>query len=145
MRGDTELRSVPAARLRLTWGEGEWRLEKVHPVGEMRLLPSRPLPTRSGGGGHAGFWIELLDGDGKVLYRRILQDPTEPTVEVFDRGRPHRLPFRRSRALLDLPVPDLPETETVRIWGQVKTQGERLPGSVELASLPLDRIRDKEG
>ncbi|HUP20802.1 MAG TPA: hypothetical protein VM778_12750, partial [Gemmatimonadota bacterium] len=125
---------VPAMRLRLRWRSGEWEL-----AGATRVEPAIPVPSarlpKSPDGDYAGFRIEIADKRGGVLYRRVLQDPTEQSVELFDRGRPRRVRSKRPVAIVDLLVPDLPGAKSVRIWGQQVSLEERVPAAVELARL----------
>lgn len=130
--------SVPAVRLRLRWREGRWELAGAIRVGPMFVLPTAKLP-KSPTGKYTGFWIEIVDEREKTLYRRVLQDPTEPSIEIFDKGRPRRVPSQRSTAFLDLPVPDLPEGRGILVWGRQISPDERLPTAEVLARLPYPR------
>ena len=136
-------RPVPAFRLRLVWEEGTWSLRRLLAIGPLRLPPSDLLPKIPEGVGRSGFWIELLDAEGSVLFRRTMADPTEQSVEVFDKGKPRRLPNRRPRALLDLPVPALPGVAALRIWGQQVALRERRSRSEVLAQIHWSPLKEK--
>jgi hypothetical protein len=41
-----------------------------------------PTDSLTGHETHHGFWVEVRDGDGRALHRRVLADPTE-AAEVF--------------------------------------------------------------
>ncbi|MEZ4600110.1 MAG: hypothetical protein R2940_10035 [Syntrophotaleaceae bacterium] len=136
-------RPIPAFRLRLIWEEGTWSLRRLLAIGPLRLPPSDLLPKIPEGAGRCGFWIELLDVEGRVLFRRTMVDPTEQSVEVFDGGKPRRLPTRRPRAFLDLPVPALSGIASLRIWGQQVSLRERRSRSEVLAHIPWSPLPEK--
>lgn len=58
---------------------------------EKRLPPSDPLLREGERAQQSGFWIELLDTDQRVVWRRVLEDPRSPTIEFPDGERPGAL------------------------------------------------------
>jgi hypothetical protein len=66
-----------------------------------------------------GFWLELRSAQGKPLYRQIMPDPFEPSVEVF--GEPnepnpiYRAPIEKIAGHLVLLMPDEPEADYVAL------------------------------
>ncbi len=103
-------------RVRVRWRDGEWSIVKETVVPRMTLPKGQELPERQGRG-LSGFWWEAADAAGRVLYRRVMPDPTEPRVEILDRdGSIRRHPIAAPEVTFDLLVPDLPEVAEVRIF-----------------------------
>jgi hypothetical protein len=73
--------------------------------------PVAPLPQA---GEHSGFWIEVHDAEGRVVFHRVLHNPIPIYVE-------EHLPDKTIRAVPGAPgsgtfevlIPDMPEAETI--------------------------------
>ena len=68
-----------ALRINLNVSDGGVSVKSVRRV-EMRLpAPSGPLP----GGARSGFWFDVRDAAGRVIYHFPLSFPTQQHVESF--------------------------------------------------------------
>jgi hypothetical protein len=67
--------------------------------------------------GQTGYWVELRDTAGKVIYRVILHDPMPQYYEVHQRGGPTHTPVKERRGSFMVLVPALPEPTTVVFFG----------------------------
>ena len=107
----------PSRTLRLTFTyEGSTvRLVSRRSV-EMITPAASPTSIREG---QSGFWYELRDRPGRVLYQLALHNPIRVEAEVFpeDQSQPiRRVPIRHPRGTFDLLVPDLDEGDTVILY-----------------------------
>ena len=117
----------PVWRLRLRWSAGEgWRVEERVRVAEMTLPRSAALPATRPGQVVGGFWFEVQDGQGDLLYRGRTPHPAEPSVEVFGRdGRPHREPKAAADELeVEILVPEVATARAVLLVSDRSEQGE---------------------
>jgi hypothetical protein len=100
--------------------------------------------------GHAGFWVELRDADGRILYRRIMHNPIEVDREAPS-GDPKR-PFTRVRneqkqGVFTVMVPDLDHALEVSLVGSPPEQPARAAKQllrVNLKEQPQGRPADKQ-
>jgi hypothetical protein len=93
----------PVRRIRVAWRNGQWRIQKQVKISSMTLPPSGNLPTQAR---RSGFWIEAVDRNGQMLYRKIMDDPTESIEVVGDRGSFTRIPVIDEEITFDVLVPD---------------------------------------
>ena len=108
---------------------------------DMKVPPADPLTwdERS-----SGFWVLLRDGGGKSLYRRVSSDPIRTSVEVpsDDPKRPFtRHDVASPEGVFVLLVPDLPQAQSVALFGSPGMQEGLSAGSREIASFDLRRGR----
>ena len=89
--------------------------------GEIALVAARRVTVvtpdsdlRSGYDGEAGFWCELRDGKGRVLYRRISQNPLTTELEVYGGQAPSHIQTE-PHATFEVTVPDLPQAQTLQL------------------------------
>ncbi len=93
--------------------------ENVHLVSqqsvEMVLPHSDPV---QGVEGHKGFWYELRDAQDRPLYRRVMHNPMQESVEVFS-DNPERSVARQTvpnrKGIFVVVVPDTEEGHTVTL------------------------------
>ena len=91
---------------------------------------------------HAGFWVELRDGNDRVLYRRVTQNPIALDREApsGDPQRPFtRVPDDTKQGVFTLLVPDLKEARELRVMGSppdALARAARQILRVDLASRP---------
>lgn len=114
-----------------------WDLETLAP-------PSQSLdPAR----GTSGFWVELRDAKNNVLYRRVMQNPVPPDVEVFDPEEGlHRVAVDEPKGVFTVLVPDLPDAEQIAFVSSPMDPAKRQNPAREVAALPLrGRRRGKRG
>lgn len=82
------------------------RVAMIPPPGES----TRIRPDQS------GFWIELRDARGRVLYQRVVQSPIRFDVEIFEDetgGTIRREPVTDPGGTFELLVPDLPLAQSL--------------------------------
>lgn len=78
---------------------------------EMATPPSDPV---RGYEGQSGFWYELHDAKGGILYRRIVANPIQFDVEVHDlETGSRRVPVAKPRGVFVVLVPDLPDADSL--------------------------------
>lgn len=138
-------RAGPVLRLRIRRRDDTWMIEKRIPVAAMTLPPSSTLPEGQGRP-VSGFWYEAADPDGRVVYRRVMDDPTEDSVEVpSESGELQRVAVDRPEVVFDILVPDIPEVFEVRIFAQSKRRPEAKSAQMQMTE-PAARlsIRDQQ-
>jgi hypothetical protein len=109
----------------------------------MRALASL---AETSGEPHVGFWFELTDEKGAVLYHRTLRDPLPEGIEVFDDekgGKIRRVPNTRKAAKFDMIVPDLPAAADFILYGTHGKPEEARRASRQLARFPLPELRKR--
>lgn len=83
--------------------------------------------------GAAGYWVEVRDADGRILYRQVLHAPIQHDYEVFS-PEPGALPRHvtavEPKGVFQVVVPDLPEGHEILLHGrpspsEVATQAAR--------------------
>jgi hypothetical protein len=140
-------RAGPVLRLRVRRSDDSWVIEKQIPIAAMTLPPSSSLPE-----GHgrpvSGFWYEAADPQGRVVYRRVMDDPTEDSVEVpAEDGEIQRVSVERPEVVFDILVPDLPEVSELRIFAQSKRKPKSQAAQVRMdepaARLPIREKRQQ--
>ncbi|MCA1706167.1 MAG: hypothetical protein LC808_24045 [Actinobacteria bacterium] len=82
----------------------------------LRVPPSDPLivPERQ-----SGFWFQVEDADGRLLYRKVMANPIRSDTETpsDDPERPlKRVPIPDPRGTFFILVPLLPGAYTVRVF-----------------------------
>lgn len=111
----------PVRRIRVAWRNGQWRIQKQIKISSMTLQPSRNLPAQER---RSGFWVEAVDRGGQVLYRKIMDDPTESIEAVGDRGLFIRTPVTDEEISFDILVPDLAELRELRVFSSYRQRDE---------------------
>jgi hypothetical protein len=104
---------------------------------DMLTPPSNASPIRQG---QSGFWYELRDREGKVLYQRAIYNPIRFEEEIFPED--HREPIRRMRranprGTFDVLVPDIPEGDTVVLFSSPLEPERSAEAASELARFSL--------
>lgn len=110
-----DLPSNQAVRVTLSYHGNELRLVS-RKVLSMRTPPSAPLeiPEKQ-----AGFWFQVEDANGHLLYRGVMQNPIQFDTETpsDDPERPlKRVPLSEPRGTFFLLIPLLREAHTVCIF-----------------------------
>lgn len=73
-------------------------------------------------GKSSGFWFEVLDAKGNVLFYRLLRDPLRTAVEVFTAdGSFRRITGPPNEGEFEVVVPDIPEAAAIVLFGSVPT------------------------
>ena len=84
-----------------------------------RRLDKQTVPSYAweGADGESGFWVELRDTSQKVLYRRVMDDPTfRYEAPVDDNGALRTLEIRGRKGIFSVVVPFLPQARTLVVW-----------------------------
>jgi hypothetical protein len=148
----------PQSALRLTFAYSgdSIRLVASRAV-DMLVPPSDPV---DGYQGQTGFWAELRDSTGNVIYRRVMHDPISSYHEVHSLPGtpPTHTPVRNREGVFEIVVPALPAGATVVLFGtphppstpigefaqeRARTAGPRVgtgPAS-EIARFEMDEVR----
>ena len=120
-----------ALRLTFAYEGDDLRLVKRQ---RLEMIAPPPDPT-TGYEGQSGFWFELQDVAGRVLYRRVLHQPIQYDVEIYPADPALPLTRRRldePRGIFVLLAPDLEQARTLVICGS--------PRDPEMAHLPAAEI-----
>jgi len=85
-----------------------------------RVAMRAPAALPPAGDNQAGYWLEVRDSNGALLYHRPIYDPTGRNVESY--GEAPDAPMQRHAATSDsgefeVLVPDLPDAQTFRLHG----------------------------
>lgn len=136
----------PAATLRLTFA---YRGRDVRLVASRRVAmiapPSvAPAPAQ----GHSGYWCELRDAAGNLLFHRALSSPVRVDVEVFsDDGGPsmRRVPVPAPQGQFEVLVPDLPMARTFIFFGTPAGAASESAPSRELVRADVGDLRKAQG
>jgi hypothetical protein len=124
--------------LRLTFGyEGSTvRLVSLMSV-EMITPPASLTPIHEG---QSGFWYELRDQTGRVLYQRPLHNPIRVEAEVFPENQTEpirHVALRDPRGTFDLLVPDIAEGDSVVLFSSPLKPEDSAAPARELARFRL--------
>lgn len=129
-------RSYRTLRLTFEYEGGAVRLVSRQSV-EMITPAPHPTPITAG---QTGFWYELRDHAGRVIYQRALHNPIRFDVEVFsdDPEEPiHRRPVDNLRGTFELLVPDTLEGDTVVIFSSPLDPERAAAPATELSRVSL--------
>lgn len=100
--------------LRLTF---EYEGREVRLIAQERVMKmSPPSEIFQEYEGRAGFWYDVTDAQGHLLYRRAIQTPIRFDVEVFSNDPKVGIVRRKladPRGRFSLVVPDMPEATTL--------------------------------
>jgi len=149
-----ESRELPSTRasqqskrtLRLTFSyEGSVvRLVSRQSV-EMITPPASSVPIREG---QTGFWYELRDQGGHLLYQRAVQNPIRFDVEVFSDDPQQSISRQKvdnPRGTFVLFVPDIPEGYSVVLFSSPLNPEEATQPAKELARFIVAQEPKGEG
>ena len=135
-----------AWRLTLEYQDGEFRVLERHFLNK-RAQSSDELIDSKKGRQQSGFWIELRDAKGRALYRQILHNPLQLSVEIHSENKER--PIRQEtnpnpKAVLTVVFPDLPDAETlVIVSSPLKAEAMFEPAS-DLVSFSLGKLKEDQ-
>lgn len=122
-------------------------LRKVLPPFDQLPSPGSPAPSLPAEQQFSGFWYELVENDGPILYRRSVENPILMRFEGINPENPEEglglveaLPDRRVFTLL-LPYMEQVETSLV-IYSSPLQPGSQHEAASEIARLPLAQPDD---
>lgn len=134
---------MPTLRLTFTYENGSVRESSPRQEVDMVAPASEPIETEEE---RAGFWFEVQDGRGRTLYRRTIQDPSDPTVEVRS-GDPERPLMRAPAGALPrefvVLVPEIGERPDLVFFGRPAPHPADVPpvpGPSDAASIEIERF-----
>jgi hypothetical protein len=126
-----------AFRLRLAVEGQSVRLQSLRRVDA--LVPaSDPIDVSD----QSGFWVEVQDREGRTIYRRVLGNVMQDTIEVFSPdpnetvARRPRPPAQREFIVI---VPDPGRGSSAALFGTPYERGRSLGSSREIARFEFDR------
>jgi hypothetical protein len=130
-------------RLRILWKNGEFNVVKEVGIPQKTLPKSANLPAAAERGAVTGFWVEGTDAKGRALYRRILEDPLQNTVEIFERnGSIRRVAANRTEFYFDVLLPDIPQIVELRIFS-TELAGKGARGAT-IRPVAILKIRERQ-
>jgi hypothetical protein len=92
--------------------------------------------------GH-GFWAELQDASGQVLYRKVAQDPTHGWEAFSPEGDISRVSGISLQGTFTILVPDISGAQEVVLQGSFEAEGAARR-SRELGRFPIGQGKDQE-
>ena len=136
----------PAYTLRVTFA---YRGEKIELAGSRRVRMIAPPPVAAAPEkGQSGYWFEVRDAAGKLLFHRAVHNPVRVDVEVFANDRKQsitRVPIAEPHGEFEVLVPDLPAAASFVLHGppaNVEMQGAP---AQPLVTLGFDELRRASG
>jgi hypothetical protein len=82
------------------------------------IAPGSPAPAPEKG--QTGYWIEVRDEAGRLLFHRPLHDPLRRDAEVYspiDRQSITRIPVADPHGEFEVLVPDAPAASVLHLYG----------------------------
>jgi hypothetical protein len=133
--------SSPPRALRVTFGYegGQIRLLGVEQVA-MTVPATNPVPPQPG---QTGYWLEVHDAAGRLLYHRPLHDPIASDVEAFS-PTPGASISRIARAAapgrFNVLIPDAADARSLTLNGPLNAAQPDEPAQ-ELIRIDVDTLR----
>jgi hypothetical protein len=110
-----------------------WPLETLAPASHALEAPRAT----------SGFWVELRDAKNNVLYRRVMSNPVQSEVEIFDPEGIHRHAVEEPKGVFTVLVPDMPDAEEIAFVSSPLDPAKRQNPARQVAAMPLRRRRRK--
>jgi hypothetical protein len=125
-----------AFRLVLRYREGSFRLDAAAHL--EKLTPaSAPL---EGAGQQAGSWIAIEDSQGRMLYRRFIDDPRGPHEVIGEKDEIVRVKIPGLERGLSLIVPDLQGAETFVVYGSETDSTGRTHAATPIFKVTIQEV-----
>ena len=133
--------SNPPQALRLTF---TYEGTQIRVAGSERIAMIVPAaiatpPQR----GQSGYWFEIRDDAGRIVYHRALHQPIAVDAEVFSpdpRESIARVPSSRREGQFTLLIPDTPDARTFELFGPADPARPELAASTLLRT-DVDTLR----
>jgi len=112
----TAVSYTSSLRITISLSSGKVEVLKAARVA-MRVMAPPPSPPSENG---AGYWFEVRDKDGNLLYHRPLPHSDLSSIEVFDDpkgGTIRRVTVPESERKIDLIIPDFPNAVEFTLHG----------------------------
>jgi len=145
---DLPKRPGPVRRLTVSWRGGEWRVENERRIDRMTLMRSDELPRVDSKQGLAGFWWEVVDDTGKVIYRQIGNNPFTGGQEVVKRdGTLTHTGAAGEDELFDIVFPDIPQVAALHFYSDATPAPQKIMSRPEGPARRIAEIdvRSKRG
>lgn len=127
-------------RLTFAYSPRDIRLVRTDRVAMITPGIATPPPT----GDQAGYWIEVRDANGNLLYHRPLHNPLRRDVEAFG-DAPGEPMYQRDTSVtegeFEVLVPDLPHAATFQLHGTPPDAESPNAASQELMKHGFDELR----
>jgi len=136
-------KQVPRAlRLTFTYEGEKVNLVERQPI-EKRVRATDPILKEGEASQFSGFWIELRDAENQTIYRRVLHDPIQSSVEVpsDDPNRSfERHTVENPRGTFFVIIPDLDQADSIVIFNSpLDPEFEGRAGAREIARMDLKK------
>ena len=132
---------VAVERLTIRYQDGEFALENRQSMRKV-LPPSSALPE--GDGPFSGFWYELHDGEGMVVYRRTVDNPLVSHFEGPDIDGGGTVPDRKEAIAeaktLWVLIPAPPPNAALVIFSSPLAPGAQAEAAQEIGRIPISPI-----
>ena len=101
-----------------------------------------PAVTPAPRQGQTGYWVQLTDASGRIVYHRPLHSPIAIDMEVYspDKQTIARVPIARREGQFTVLLPDLPDASVFALHGPLDPELPSEPAQ-ELLRLDVDAIR----
>lgn len=142
----------------MRWSGDQWTVTSETRVDAMTLPSSDEFARDFDQAGSAdrrhGFWFELVDAEGRALYRQVMQHPLLPHEVFGDDGRPYRHGSGGGEAEFEILVPDSEAATEVRFLsdqrggpegGLEQLEKTAVVGSVPIRRYPEPDTKDQHG
>src|SRR5262245_17144800 len=133
-------RSSQTLRLTFAYDGDDVKLLRTQRV----AMITPPSVTAAPEKGQSGYWFEVRDAKGALLYHRAVHDPIRTDVEVFSDDAKQtitRVPVARPRGQFTLLVPDLPNAHSFHFQGTRAGVKDRSTPSVQLLHHSFEELR----
>jgi hypothetical protein len=111
----------------------------------MAVPPGDPIEGRDT---ESGFWVEVRDGAGNPLHRRVMHDPVRHDVEVFSDDPAQslaRVPVPQPAGTFAVLIPDIAAADHVALVSSPPGQHLAIAPAAEVARFSLVGPVDREG
>jgi len=88
-----------------------------------------------------GSWFELRDGEGRTLYRRVIENPIRQDIEVITDDPEHslsRVAVETPHGLFFLIAPDIPQAREIVLVADRRPEGSGLEAITEPVTYRFD-------
>jgi hypothetical protein len=109
----------------------------------VRMIVPRPVSSPPEKG-QSGYWVEVRAADGKLLFHCVLHNPVRVDVEVYshdERQSITRVPVAEPRGEFEVLLPDLPEAQSLVLFGPPADARLQAAPARELVRVGFDELR----
>ena len=132
---------TPVHALRLTF---EYRNTDIRLIESRRVtMITPPVVTPVPKHGQIGYWFQVTEASGRIVYHRPLHSPIAIDIEVYAQDREQsiaRVPVAGRGGQFTVLVPDLPDATSFALHGPIDPE-KPSESAQELLRLDIDAIR----